>query len=80
MDKNKIKRINELAKKSKEIGLNEDEKIEQINLRNEYVKTYRECLRAQLHSIKVVDENGSDITPEKLKEAKKRDITNIKET
>lgn len=72
MDKNKINRINELAKKSKEIGLTDSEKNEQINLRNEYVKIYKENLKSQLHSIKVIDSQGNDITPEKLKEAKKK--------
>ncbi len=71
MDKNKINRINELAKKSKELGLTDDEKIEQNNLRNEYVKKYKESLRAQLHSLKVIDSQGNDITPHKIKEAKK---------
>ncbi len=80
MNNGKINRINELAKKSKEIGLDDSEKIEQVNLRNEYVKTYRESLRAQLHSIKVVDKKGNDITPEKLKEAKAKDKIDRKET
>lgn len=79
MDKDKINRINVLAKKSKEIGLDESEKAEQINLRNEYVRIYRESLRSQLNSIKVVDKDGNDITPEKLKEAKNKNSFNSNE-
>ena len=37
MDKNKIARINELAKKSKDIGLTDAEKSEQKALREEYL-------------------------------------------
>ena len=36
-----IKRINELAKKSKEQGLTEEEKAEQAKLRQEYIKKFR---------------------------------------
>lgn len=68
-----IDRINELARKAKKGELTEEEKEEQAKLRNEYIKAYRESLRATLHSIKIVDEEGRDVTPEKLKEAKKKD-------
>jgi len=73
MEQNKIDRINELARKAKNEGLNEQEKSEQNQLRLEYVKAYRETLREQLHSIKVVDQEGNDITPQKLKVAKNKD-------
>jgi len=72
MDQNKILRINELANKAKNEGLTDNEKEEQARLRMEYVTTYRESLKAQLHSIKVVDEKGNDITPQKLKDSKKK--------
>ncbi|OEG00162.1 hypothetical protein BHF71_06045 [Vulcanibacillus modesticaldus] len=72
MKKEKIDRINELARKAKTVGLSTAEKEEQNRLRQEYIQAYRESLRAQLHSIKVVDKFGNDLTPKKLKEAKSK--------
>ena len=59
MDKSKISRINELARKSKEIGLTEDEKIEQAKLRREYIDSMKNNLEAQLNQIRIVDEHGN---------------------
>lgn len=59
MDDNKIKRINELYKKSKTVGLNEEEKEEQKVLRAEFIKGAKEQLISQIHNIKIVDENGN---------------------
>ncbi|MFY9613357.1 MAG: DUF896 domain-containing protein [Tissierellaceae bacterium] len=61
-----IKRINELAKKSKTLGLNEEEKIEQNALRQEYLNRFRENFKDTLMNVKVVDVMGNDVTPEKL--------------
>ena len=41
MEKEKIARINALAKKKKEVGLTEDELAEQAALRAEYIKEFR---------------------------------------
>lgn len=54
-----IERINELARKSREVGLTEDEKQEQAKLRAEYVASFRASLKAQLDNTYVVDENGN---------------------
>ncbi len=43
--KDLIPRINELSKKSKTIGLTEEEKSEQKKLRDEYIKRFRGNLR-----------------------------------
>lgn len=51
----KIKRINELSKKSKSVGLTATEKEEQQALRQEYIQGVRQSLKAQLDSIKIVD-------------------------
>ena len=59
MDKSKISRINELARKSKENGLTEDEKIEQAKLRREYIDSMKNNLEAQLNQIRIVDEHGN---------------------
>jgi uncharacterized protein YnzC (UPF0291/DUF896 family) len=66
-----IPEINALSKKSKEEGLNEEEKRRQKELRDEYIKIFRSNFKKQLQSIKVVDETGKDITPDKLKKEKK---------
>lgn len=54
LPKEKLDRINYLAKKSKEIGLTNEEKIEQQRLREEYIKFFRKSFRQQLESIKIV--------------------------
>ena len=54
-----LKRINELAKKQREVGLTEEEKQEQIQLRQEYINAFKANLKNQLDSIVVVDENGN---------------------
>ncbi|WP_347550292.1 DUF896 domain-containing protein [Pseudalkalibacillus hwajinpoensis] len=71
LSQDKIQRINELSRKSKESSLTVAEKKEQKDLRQEYLKSLRSSFENQLHSIKVVDKEGSDVTPEKLKESKK---------
>jgi len=46
-----IKRINELYKKSKEEGLNEEEKIEQEKLRRRYIDSVKSNFKAQLETV-----------------------------
>lgn len=53
MTDDKIKRINELARLSRERELSTEEKDEQTALRNEYLKSVRENLRAQLDKIDI---------------------------
>lgn len=67
-----IERINFLANKKKTVGLTEEETIEQQQLRHEYLKIFREGFKRHLTSIKVVDQNGNDVTPQKLKDEKKK--------
>lgn len=59
-----IARINELAKKSKTVGLTPEEKEEQAILRREYINSVVGNLRGQLDNTYTVDENGNK---EKLK-------------
>ncbi|WP_438478593.1 DUF896 family protein [Streptococcus pluranimalium] len=68
MDQVKINRINELAKKKKTVGLTGEEKVEQEKLRREYIDGYRKSLRHHIEGIKLVDEDGKDVTPEKLRQ------------
>ncbi len=52
MDKEKIERINFLARKSKTAeGLTAEEKEEQAKLRKEYIASFRASLKAQLDNI-----------------------------
>ena len=58
---NLIARINELAKKSKMNGLNEDEKKEQAELRAKYLDNFRKNFRKQLDNIDVKQADGTII-------------------
>ncbi len=51
-----IARINELARKKKSEGLTTEETAEQLQLRETYLKAFRESLRAQLDQIKFVED------------------------
>ena len=62
-----IKRINELAKKQREVGLTEDEKAEQAVLRRAYIDGFKASLEGQLNSITVVEKDGSKHKLEKKK-------------
>lgn len=66
-----IKRINELAKKDKEEGLNQEESKERAELREKYLNNFRSNMKNTLMNVKLVDDEGNDITPEKLKEEQK---------
>lgn len=76
LEENKIKRINELAKKSKTSGLSIEEAKEQSQLRSEYLKTFRSTMRDTIENVKVVDPDGNDVTPEKVKEAQNKKFLN----
>ncbi|GEL76302.1 DUF896 domain-containing protein [Tenuibacillus multivorans] len=71
ISEDRLKRINELAKKSKNEGLTDKEKKEQKKLREEYLKAFRQSFKNQLHSLKVVDPEGTDVTPDTLKKEQK---------
>ena len=59
MNEEKIARINELSRKSKAEGLTEAEKQEQAVLRQEFIASFRNNLKAQLDNIDVVNPDGS---------------------
>ncbi len=64
MDKKKIERINELARKSRETELTAQEKAEQKKLREEYIAAFRGNLKKQLDNIDIIRPDG---TKENLK-------------
>ena len=63
-----IKRINELAKKSRESGLTDEEKREQQALRTQYIEEFRQGVKNTLNNVYVVNEKGEE---EKLKRKNK---------
>lgn len=67
LSKDKIARINELANKSKNEGLSEKEKQEQKKLREAYLQNVRKSFTNQMKGMTVIDPNGEDVTPEKLR-------------
>lgn len=54
-----LERINELARKSRTVGLTEEEKDEQALLRAEYIASVRRNLKAQLDNIDIQEKDGT---------------------
>lgn len=59
MENAKIERINALARKSKSVGLTQEEKKEQAALRREFIASIRMNVRTQLDNIRIQEEDGS---------------------
>ncbi|MBS8263640.1 DUF896 domain-containing protein [Mesobacillus boroniphilus] len=70
LSSDKIARINELARKAKSSKLTEEEAKEQTKLRAEYLQSFRSSMLNTLKGVTIVDPEGNDVTPEKLKEEK----------
>lgn len=67
LSKEKLARINELAKKAKAKKLTADEAKEQTQLRAEYLQTFRSSMKQTIENVRVYDATGEDVTPDKLK-------------
>ncbi len=67
LTKAKLARINELANKAKSSGLTKEELKEQQSLRQDYLQGLRESFKNQLSSVKIIDPEGTDVTPDKVK-------------
>ncbi|GGA62304.1 DUF896 domain-containing protein [Ornithinibacillus halotolerans] len=73
LSKQKLERINELAKKAKTTtGLSEDEKVEQQKLRQEYLQNVRKSFKNQFKTMTVIDPAGNDVTPKKVRDMQER--------
>jgi uncharacterized protein YnzC (UPF0291/DUF896 family) len=70
MEREKIERINFLARKSKAEGLTDAEKAEQALLRQEYVAEIRASFSATLDSTVILNPDGTK-TPLRSKKDKK---------
>ncbi|MDQ0919211.1 DUF896 domain-containing protein [Paenibacillus sp. V4I5] len=62
-----LNKINVLSRIEKEIGLTEIEKTEQANLRKEYLQIFRGSIDSLLLNSSIIDPNGDNVTPERLK-------------
>ena len=71
MEKAKIERINELARKSKTQQLSAEELAEQKALRDEYIADFRAQFRNTLEHTVVQYPDGSRQTLDEIKNAKK---------
>ena len=69
MHKKKIDRINELYRKSKAAGLTDEEKVEQQQLRKEYVQAFRGNLERTLEQVSIVEPDGSVVEVKNLKKS-----------
>ena len=59
MTKEKIDRINFLARKEKKEGLTESEFQEQAILRREYIESYKQSLISQLENTYILEPDGT---------------------
>lgn len=62
-----VDRINELARKSKTVGLTDAEKAEQQQLRKAYIESFRNNMRQTLDNVYIVDEQGNQTKLEQKK-------------
>ncbi len=68
----KLARINELSKKSKESSLSKEELKEQAELRKEYLTVFRASMRDTVEHVRIFDPNGDEVTPKKVRDIQKR--------
>ena len=71
MEKAKVARINELAKKAKTVGLTDEEKQEQAKLRAEYIADFRAQFTGVLEHTVIEYPDGSRQSLPELKNKKK---------
>ncbi len=62
-----IRRINVLARKSREEGLTDAEKEEQAELRQKYIKAFRQGMENTMEGVYIIDKDGNKVKVEKKK-------------
>ena len=67
-------RINELAKKQREEGLTNAERVEQQVLREDYLREIRGQVLNTFSGMTVLDPLGNDVTPDKFRREKENDL------
>ncbi|MEQ2526583.1 DUF896 domain-containing protein [Robertmurraya yapensis] len=76
LSKEKMARINELANKAKQTRLTDEEAKEQTSLRKEYLETFRSSMLTTLKGVTIMDPDGNDVTPDKLKQYQNKNKLN----
>ncbi|WP_449622131.1 DUF896 domain-containing protein [Robertmurraya sp. Marseille-Q9965] len=76
LSKEKMARINELANKAKQTRLTDEEAKEQTSLRKEYLETFRSSMLTTLKGVTIMDPDGNDVTPNKLKQYQNKNKLN----
>lgn len=66
-----LTRINKLAQKQREGALTAAERAEQQVLRTEYLREIRGQVLSTFSGLSIVDPDGNDVTPEKLRNEQK---------
>lgn len=67
-------RINELAKKQREEGLTNAERVEQQVLREDYLREIRGQVLHSISGLTVLDPLGNDVTPGRLREEEEESL------
>jgi len=70
LTKAELDRLNELANIKKTSSLTDSEAIEQASLRKKYLDVFRNGMKETLENTKIIDPEGNDVTPEKIKAIK----------
>lgn len=67
LDKDKLARLNTLAKQKKADNISKKELEELQMLRQEYLKNFKNSFKKQIENTTVIDPAGNDVTPQKVK-------------
>lgn len=67
LDDKKLKRLNQLAKLKREDKISAAELTELTGLREQYLSNFRNSFKNQIENTKVIDPDGKDVTPDKIK-------------
>lgn len=72
LEKEQLDRLNELAKKKRNQKINKDELDELTKLRKKFLTNFRNSFKKQIEQTKVIDPEGNDVTPDKIKEIQEK--------